>query len=126
MDIRTASIFVQDQAKALTFYTDILGFEKVADIDLGEFRWLTVSAPGEEKIELLLEPNVHPAALDYQQAIYNDGIPAAVFHSSDILQEYEQLIQKEVKFKGEPVKNGDVWMTTFDDSCGNWIQLVQV
>ncbi len=125
MEIKTASIFVEDQAKALTFYIDILGFEKVTDIDLGEFRWLTVSAAGATEIELLLEPNVHPAARAYQQAIYEDGIPAILFHSKDIKTEFEELLQKGVKFKAAPVQNEESWIATFDDSCGNWIQLIQ-
>lgn len=125
MDIRTASIFVEDQAKALTFYTDILGFRKVNDIDLGEFRWLTVSTDGSAETELLLEPNVHPAAKAYQAAIYADGIPATLFHSDDIQEEYKQLTAKGVSFKDKPTQNGSVWLAIFDDGCGNWIQLVQ-
>ncbi len=126
MDVKTASIFVEDQAKALTFYTDILGFEKVSDIDLGEYRWLTVSSAGSGQTELLLEPNTHPAARAYQQAIYEDSIPATVFHSVDIQQECQELVAKGVVFKDLPAKIGDVSIAVFDDSCGNWIQLVQV
>lgn len=125
MDIRTASIFVEDQAKALAFYTDILGFRRVNDIDLGEFRWLTVSTDGSGGTELLLEPNVHPAAKAYQAALYADGIPATLFHSDDIQQEYKQLTAKDVSFKDKPAQNDGVWLAIFDDGCGNWIQLVQ-
>ena len=126
MDIKTASIFVADQGEALAFYTDILGFQKINDIDLGEFRWLTVSSAGSNETELLLEPNVHPAAKAYQTALYADGIPAALFHSTDIQEEYKRLLAKGVSFKDQPVENDGAWLAIFDDSCGNWIQLIQV
>lgn len=126
MDIKTASIFVEDQSRALTFYTDILGFRKVNDIDLGEFRWLTVSTDGSGETELLLEPNAHPAAKAFQEAIYADGIPATLFHSEDIQEEYARLTAKGVSFKDKPLENGGTWIAIFDDDCGNWIQLVQV
>ncbi|MDG1026544.1 MAG: VOC family protein [Gammaproteobacteria bacterium] len=125
MDIKTASIFVADQGKALTFYTDILGFRKINDIDLGEFRWLTVSSDGSGETELLLEPNVHPAAKAFQVAIYDDGIPATVFHCDDIHDEFRRLSAQGVSFRELPTENGGVWLATFDDGCGNWIQLVQ-
>lgn len=125
MDIKTASIFVEDQSRALAFYTDILGFSKVNDIDLGEFRWLTVSTGGSGETELLLEPNAHPAAQTDQAAIYSDGIPATLFHSDDIHEVYKQLTEKGVSFKDKPIENGGVWIAIFDDRCGNWIQLVQ-
>jgi predicted enzyme related to lactoylglutathione lyase len=126
MDIKTASIFVEDQDKALTFYTELLGFRKINDIDLGEFRWLTVSTDGSGETELLLEPNAHPAAKTYQEAIYADDIPATLFHSEDIHAEYERLIATGVSFKDKPLENGGAWIAIFDDDCGNWIQLVQV
>jgi catechol 2,3-dioxygenase-like lactoylglutathione lyase family enzyme len=126
MDIKTASIFVEDQDKALTFYTELLGFRKINDIDLCEFRWLTVSSDGSGETELLLEPNAHPAAKTYQEAIYAEGIPAPLFHSEDIHAEYERLIAKGVLFKDKPLENGGAWIAIFDDDCGNWIQLVQV
>lgn len=125
MDIKTAGIFVEDQAKALAFYTDMLGFHTVNDIDLGEFRWLTVSSEGSGKTELLLEPNAHPAAKTFQEAIYADGIPATAFYSDNIQEEYQRLTAKGVSFKDKPVEQGGVWIATFDDTCGNWIQLVQ-
>ena len=125
MDIKTASIFVEDQSRALAFYTEILGFQKINDIDLGEFRWLTVSTAGSNSTELLLEPNAHPAAKAFQAAIYADGIPATLFHSEDIQQEYQRLVEKGVSFKDQPTESGGVWLAIFDDSCGNWIQLVQ-
>tara|TARA_R110002073_G_scaffold97731_3_gene224474 strand:+ start:751 stop:1131 length:381 start_codon:yes stop_codon:yes gene_type:complete len=126
MDIKTASIFVEDQSKALAFYTEILGFNKINDIDLGEFRWLTVSSNGSGETELLLEPNAHPAAIAFQAAIYADGIPATMLHSDDIQAEYNRLSELGVSFKGQPIESGGVWIATFDDGCGNWIQLVQV
>lgn len=125
MDIRTAGVFVEDQSKAIDFYTEILGFEKINDIDLGEFRWLTVSSEGSAGTELLLEPNAHPAAKAYQAALYADGIPATMFHSDDIQEEYKQLSEKGVKFKDQPTEAGGVWIAIFDDGCGNWIQIVQ-
>lgn len=125
MDIKTAGVFVENQAEALSFYTDILGFTKINDIDLGEHRWLTVSSEGSGETELLLEPNAHPAAKTYQAALYADGIPATMFHSDDIQEEYRQLVEKGVKFKDQPVQAGGVWTAIFDDGCGNWIQLVQ-
>ncbi|MDP6413877.1 MAG: VOC family protein [Gammaproteobacteria bacterium] len=126
MQIKLCSVFVEDQSSAQIFYTEQLGFEVVADIDLGEFRWLTVSEKGNSGVELLLEPNAHPAALVFQQAIYADGIPAAVLYTEDINHEYENLIAKGVSFKDKPTNAGGAWIIVFDDTCGNWIQLVQV
>ena len=126
MDIKTTGVLVEDQAKALSFYTEILGFTLVNDIDLGEHRWLTVTSKGSGETELLLEPNAHPAAKDYQAALYADGIPATMFHSDDIQREYEELVERGVKFKDKPVEAGGVMIAAFDDTCGNWIQLVQV
>jgi catechol 2,3-dioxygenase-like lactoylglutathione lyase family enzyme len=125
MQIKISSIFVNNQAKALAFYTEMLGFVKVADIDLGQFRWLTVADSGESGIELVLEPDAHPAAKTYQQTIYEEGIPAMVFHSEDIHGEYEALLAKGVNFETSPNKNGEYWTVVFDDTCGNWIQLMQ-
>ena len=126
MDIKTAGVFVEDQSQALAFYTEKLGFTKVNDIDLGEHRWLTVTSPGSGETELLLEPNAHPAAKAFQAAIYADGIPATMFHTTDIQEEYKKLSDKGVSFKDQPVEAGGVWIAMFDDECGNWIQLVQV
>jgi len=130
MRIGVSSIFVNDQAKAQEFYTNTLGFITVEDIDLGEFRWLTVAGQGERederKFELVLEPNAHPAATSFQQAIYEDGIPATMFYSDDINTEYQALLDKGVMFKDKPVENAGMWTAIFDDTVGNWIQLVQV
>ena len=125
MQIKISSIFVNDQQHDLDFYTRILGFNKINDIDLGQFRWLTVSDSDENGMELVLEPNAHPAAKTYQQTIYEEGIPAMVFHSSDIHKEYEDLLKKGVNFETSPNNNGDHWTVVFDDTCGNWIQLLQ-
>ena len=125
MQIKISSIFVNDQQHALDFHTRILGFSKITDIDLGQFRWLTVSDSDENGMELVLEPNAHPAAKIYQQTIFEEGIPAMVFHSADIHQEYEELLKKGVNFETSPNKNGDHWTVVFDDTCGNWIQLLQ-
>lgn len=125
MDIKLVGISVDDQSRALAFYTEVLGFHKVHDIDLGEFRWLTVTSKGSGETQLSLEPNAHPAAKAFQAAIYTDGIPATAFHSDDIHQEWKRLTEKGVSFKGEPTQYDGVWIATFDDTCGNWIQLIQ-
>ena len=125
MQIKVSSIFVDDQAQALVFYTEMLGFVKRTDIDLGEYRWLTVAESADSPVELLLEPNAHSAAIVYQRAIYEDGIPATVFHSNDMDMDYQSLSGKGVSFKDRPTNAGDHRIAIFDDTCGNWIQLVQ-
>lgn len=126
MKIKLSSIVVDEQDKALKFYTDILGFVKKTDFPVGEFRWLTVVSPqGPEDIELVLEPNAHPAAKTYQEAIYKDGIPATAFAVEDIQQEYERLKKLGVRFTMEPTKTGGPTIAVFDDTCGNLIQLYQ-
>ena len=127
MQIKLASVFVNDQEKALKFYTDVLGFVKKQDVSAGEYRWLTVGAADTaDGTELLLEPNAHPAAQQFQKAIYDDGIPATVLFSSDFQAEYERLRAKGVRFKSEPVSAGWGTSVIFDDTCGNWINLAQV
>lgn len=127
MKINITSVFVEDQEKALQFYTDVLGFEKKMDMPAGEHRWLTVVSPeGSDDIELLLEPNVHPAAKEYQQAIYKDGIPFTSFGVDDIQSEYERLKGLDVSFHMEPTDVGGPVIARFDDTCGNLIQIVQV
>ena len=124
--IKLASVFVDDQEKALKFYTEILGFQKKADTPVGKFRWLTVVSPdGSGEIELLLEPNDNPAARTYQKAIFDQGIPAASFFVDDIQKEFERMKNLGVKFTMEPTKTGEVTITIFDDTFGNLIQLVQ-
>ena len=122
--LKLSSIFVEDQNKALKFYTEILGFEKKADVPVGEHAWLTVGHKKSE-FELLLEPNVHPAAKSFQKAIFKDGIPSNMFYVDDLNEEFERLTILGVKFKSEPTKMGNVKIAVFDDTCGNLICLCQ-
>jgi predicted enzyme related to lactoylglutathione lyase len=124
MRITLSSVFVDDQDKAERFYTEVLGFEKKFDIPLGAARWLTVVSPeGSPEIELVLEPNSHPAARVYQEAIFGDGIPATSFASADIQAEYQRLVGLGVEFHTEPKRMGEVTVAIFHDTCGNLIQL---
>ncbi|USK71269.1 VOC family protein [Peribacillus asahii] len=126
MRIIVTSIFVQDQDKALEFYSEKLGFVKKEDVPVGEFRWITLVSPDDrDGTELLLEPNAHPAAKEYQKKIFDEGIPATMFGVADIRKEYERLIEKGVTFTMEPTKMGEVTIAVFDDTCGNLIQIVQ-
>ncbi len=125
--IKLSSIFVNNQADALAFYTGKLGFIKKNDIDLGPYRWLTVMVADEANdTELLLEPNNNPAATAFQQSIYEQGIPATAFLVDDIAHEYERLQQLGVQFKTAPQNAGGVIAAMLDDTCGNWIQLYQM
>jgi catechol 2,3-dioxygenase-like lactoylglutathione lyase family enzyme len=124
MRINVTSVFVDDQAKALAFYTDVLGFVKKTDVPTGEFRWLTVVSPeAPDAVELLLEPNDHPAARAYQQAIVADGIPATSFAVDDIGAEFDRLSAKGVTFVQPPTAMGPVTTAVLDDTCGNLIQI---
>ena len=126
MKIKLNSIFVADQDQALKFYTEVLGFVKKVEIPMGEYRWLTVIAPeGPEDLELVLEPNAHPAARTYQEAIYQQGIPATSFAVDDIQVEYERLVSQGVTFSMKPTEQGGVTLAVFDDTCGNYIQIYQ-
>ena len=126
MQIKFVSIMVQDQERALRFYTDVLGFVKAEDMPVGEYRWLTVTSPdGVDGVELVLEPLAFPPALEYQKALYDAGVPATAFVTSDILGEVERLTAAGVEFKGEPVNMGSVTGVMFEDTCGNLIHLVQ-
>ncbi|MGX9430541.1 VOC family protein [Bradyrhizobium sp. LeoA1S1] len=122
------SVFVDDQAKALDFYTEKLGFIVKHDIPLGgDHRWLTVvSKEAPEGTELLLEPSEHPAVRPYKSALVNDGIPAASFKVDDLQKEFERLRQLGVEFTVQPMDAGAVRMAVFDDTCGNLIQLVEM
>ena len=124
MRIALASVLVDDQAKALAFYTEKLGFVKMLDIPMGEHRWLTVASPeGTPDVQLALEPNAHPAARPWQQALHADGIPLTSFESRDVQQEYERLVAKGVVFRKPPTVMGPVTIAIFEDTCGNLIQL---
>ncbi|WP_339217580.1 VOC family protein [Paenibacillus sp. FSL W7-1332] len=126
MKILVISIFVEDQDKALEFYSEKLGFVKKEDVPVGEFRWITLVSPDEQDgTELLLEPNNHPAAKEYQKKIFADGIPATMFGVADINKEYKRLLEQGVKFTMEPTKMGELTIAVFDDTCGNLIQIVE-
>ncbi|HYO57391.1 VOC family protein [Archangium sp.] len=127
MKIKLSSVMVDDQDKALKFYTEVLGFVKKTDIPLGKFKWLTVVSPeGPDDIELLLEPNENPASKTYQKALHEQGIPLTAFAVDDIQKEYERMKKLGVAFRSEPTKMGMVTIVVFDDTCGNLIQLYQV
>lgn len=127
MKIIVTSIFVQDQDKALEFYTEKLGFVKKEDVPVGEYRWITLVSPDDQGgTELLLEPNNHPAAKEYQKKIFADGIPATMFGVEDIHKEYKRLMENGVRFTTEPTKMGELTIAVFDDTCGNLIQIAQM
>src|SRR6266699_3800537 len=127
MRIYITSIFVDDQAKALDFYTKKLGFEVKNDVPVGEHRWLTVvSKEQPDGTELLLEPSDHPAVTPYKNALVEDGIPATSFQVDDVDAEFERLKDIGVKFTQEPTDAGPVRMAVFDDTCGNLIQFVEM
>jgi catechol 2,3-dioxygenase-like lactoylglutathione lyase family enzyme len=127
MQIRIASIMVENQDHALHFYTTVVGFVKNRDIPMGPtFRWLTVTAPeGAEGVELLLEPMAFPPSQAFQKALYTAGIPATAFITKDIASEYQRLKTLGVTFRGEPKNMGPVTAVLFEDTCGNLINLVQ-
>ncbi|MYB40464.1 VOC family protein [Candidatus Saccharibacteria bacterium] len=126
MRITHASVFVSDQAKALEFYTEILGFVKKQDLPLGKFRWLTVVSPDDlDGTELLLEPDDNPVSQAYQKGIFAQGIPAALFSVEDVSAEHRRLQSLGVVFKTPPTEAGGVIIAAFDDTCGNLIQIVQ-
>jgi catechol 2,3-dioxygenase-like lactoylglutathione lyase family enzyme len=126
MRINITSVMVDDQDKALKFYTEILGFVKKYDVPVGEYRWITLtSTEGTPDVELALEPNAHPAAKVFQKALHDDGIPLTSFASANIQAEYEKLKNLGVVFRQEPTAMGPVTIAMFDDTCGNLIQLAQ-
>ncbi len=125
MRINLVSVLVDDQEKALRFYTDVLGFVKKTEIPLGEARWLTVVAPDDpDGTELLLEPDGHPAAGPFKRALFDDGIPFTAFAVDDVQREFERLRALGVSFTQEPVAMGQVTTAVLDDTCGNLIQIV--
>jgi catechol 2,3-dioxygenase-like lactoylglutathione lyase family enzyme len=126
MRIKLNSIFVDNQDKALRFYTEILGFRKSKEIPVGEFKWLTVASPdGSPEIELVLEPNANPAAKAFQEAIFKQGIPITAFEVDDLRAEHERLKSLGVMFTMKPTDQGPVMIAIFSDTCGNLIQLYQ-
>jgi len=126
MKIKLTSVMVEDQNKALKFYTEVLGFVKKTDIPMGEAKWLTVVSPeGPDDIELLLEPMGFPPAKTYQKALFEAGIPLTAFAVEDIQKEYERMKKLGVVFKTTPTKMGPVTVAVFEDTCGNLIQIAQ-
>jgi len=127
MKIQLTSVMIDDQDKALKFYTEVLGYVKKHDIPLGGgFRWLTVVSPqGPDDVELVLEPMGLPAARTYQQAAFEAGIPFTAFAVDDIQTEYERLKTLGVAFSTAPTKAGPVTIAVFEDTCGNRIQIYQ-
>ncbi len=126
MRIKLTSIMVDDQEKAVRFYTDVLGFKKKHDIPVGEYRWITVTSPeGPNDLELALEPNANPAGKAFQEAMFKQGIPLAAFEVSDIAGEFARLTTKGVAFTRQPSAAGPVTIAVFADTCGNLIQLYQ-
>jgi len=124
MRINLTSVFVDDQEKALQFYTEVLGFVKKYDVPAGEGRWLTVVSPGDpDGTQLLLEPSGHPAVKPFMRALVADGIPFASFAVDDVSAEYEQLRDLGVRFTQAPTAMGPVTTAVFDDTCGNLIQI---
>lgn len=125
MRIKLNSVLVDNQAKALTFYTEVLGFVVSQDVPVGEFRWLTVRSPEGGETELTLEPNANPAAKKYQEALFGQGIPLTAFEVDDVKAEFQNLKAKGVEFTTEPMQAGPVWIAVFSDTCGNLIQIYQ-
>ncbi len=127
MRIVVTSVLVDDQDKALRFYTDVLGFVKKTDEPLGVHRWLTVVSPDDlDGVELVLEPDEHPAAKPFKQALVEDGIPFTSFAVADVNAEYKRLVGAGVRFTQPPVEMGPVISAVFDDTCGNLIQMAQM
>ncbi|WP_437809320.1 VOC family protein [Sorangium sp. So ce1078] len=126
MKIKLNSIMVEDQDRALKFYTEVLGFKKKHDFPVGEYRWITVVSPeGPDDIELVLEPNANPAAKTFQQAMFAQGIPLTAFEVTDLRAEFARLKERQVAFTQEPTPMGPVMVAVFSDTCGNLIQLYQ-
>jgi glyoxylase I family protein len=126
MRIKLTSIMVDNQDKALKFYTDVLGFQKKRAIPVGEYKWLTVVSPeGPDDLELSLEPNENPAGKTFQKAMFEQGIPIAAFEVGDLHAEFSRLKARGVAFTSEPRREGPVTIAVFSDTCGNLIQLYQ-
>ena len=126
MRIIVTSVLVDNQEKALRFYTEMLGFRKKHDVPLGNHRWLTVTSQDEPNgVEILLEPSEHPAIKPFKDALVGDGIPWTMFGVDDIAEEHKRLVERGVRFIQPPTKHGKVITAVFDDTCGNLIQLIQ-
>jgi catechol 2,3-dioxygenase-like lactoylglutathione lyase family enzyme len=126
MHIRLTSVLVDNQDKALDFYTRVLGFQKKTELPLGEHRWLTVVSPDDpDGTQLVLEPDAHPAAKPFKAALASDGIPFTSFTVDDVHREFERLRGLGVEFTQEPSQMGSVTTAVFDDTCGNLIQIAQ-
>lgn len=126
MRLNIYSLMVDDQAKALRFYTEILGFQKKHEIPMGEHSWITVVSPEDpDGTELGLEPDAHPAAKKFKAAMAEDGIPFTSFAVEDIAAEHQRLESLGVRFTQRPVDYGTVITAVFDDTCGNLIQIAQ-
>ena len=127
MKIKLNSVIVNDQEKALRFYTETLGFEKAVDIPAGEYRWLTVVSPDDpEGAQVVLEPDAFPAAKTYQRALFEAGIPLTAFEVDGVDDEYRRLTGLGVHFTMEPTDMGGTKVAAFDDTCGNLIQIAQM
>lgn len=127
MRIHLTSVLVDDQDKALRFYTEVLGFEKKNEVPLGEYRWLTVVSPEDrDGVELSLEPDAHPAVRPFKDALVADGIPFTSFAVPDVPVETERLRSLGVTITQEPLQLGPVTTAVLDDTCGNLIQLVSM
>lgn len=126
MKINVCSLPVEDQEKAVKFYTEVLKFVKKQDINTGDFRWLTIVSPEDpDGVELLLEANVAPGSKDFQQTRFNAGMPIVALRTNDIRADYERLSKLGVVFRGEPQSHGPITAVLFEDTCGNLINLVQ-
>jgi catechol 2,3-dioxygenase-like lactoylglutathione lyase family enzyme len=124
MRIQLTSVFVDDQDKALRFYTEVLGFEKKEDVPVGEYRWLTLVSPAEDDgTRLLLEPDAHPAVKPFKDALVDDGIPFTTFGVDDVHAEYERLRSLGVRFTQQPTDLGPATTAVFEDTCGNLIAI---
>ena len=124
MRINVTSVLVDDQAKALRFYTEVLGFVKKTEVPVGEHSWLTVVSPDDpDGTELVLEPDAHPAVRPFKEALVEDGIPFTSFAVDDVAAEYERLVACGVRFTQPPTDMGPVTTAVFDDTCGNLIQI---
>ncbi len=126
MRIDLTSIMVDDQEKALTFYTEVLGFQKKVDLPAGDYRWISLVSPeAPDGVQLVLEPNANPAGRTYQKALYDQGVPATAFTVENIQEEYERLTSHGVRFTLEPTTEHWGSMAIFDDTVGNLIQINQ-